>query len=141
MRHRVAVTIRIVLGAFALWLGLWPAGDAATDASRTVVVIVREVPAPAAASACSLEHPADPTGDDAPCCHRACSGRAADGHCPVGKTSRCSQCFSLGGMVLFAASRPSLEPDLALLGTLCPCGQVERSRPLQPPVPPPWRVA
>ena len=141
MRRSSDLATQVALSALALWMGLWPAGDAITGASRTVVVMVSEVPATAAASACSLEHPADPADHDAGCCRSSCDRGDAARRCPTGKTSRSCHCLSLGGMVLFAAAQPTLETDHALVGTLCSCCLVGPSRHLQPPVPPPWSIA
>lgn len=142
MRHRPAShATRYALGALALWLVLWTTGDAATGASRTTVIIGDdEGPPPAAVAHCSGR--TAEAGDDAPpCCGPACDPGAGPARCPVGKTVRCSQCFSLGGVLLFASAMATLEPDLTVVGLLCPCCLKAPSHDLQPPVPPPWSLA
>lgn len=147
MRHHLATpATRHALGALALWLALWTMGDAATGASRiTVIVGEPACPPPAATSHCAGQA----TPASAPCCGPSCdpdAGPSCDpgagpSRCPVGKTVRCTQCFTLGGMLLFAAAPLSLEPDRTVEGLMCPCCLPVPSHHLQPPVPPPWSLA
>jgi len=76
-------------------------------------------------------------------CTRSCD-EADAASCPRGQngqTARCCQCFWLGGITLLGAAQVSLDPDVAQVGTLCPCSEVGRTHHLQPPVPPPWALS
>lgn len=143
MRHRLATpSTRYALGALALWLAMWTVADAATGASRVTVIIGDPGgPPPAAASPCSGGAADATAACDTPCCGPGCDPGAGPARCPVGKTVRCSQCFTLGGLLLFAAPPLSLEPDRTVEGLPCPCCLPVPSHHLQPPVPPPWSLA
>ena len=126
----LGITRGILLATLAAWIGLWPAADAVTCASRTVFVFAENASVPP----CSRHLASDqaPTcggsscnsDDDAP----ACSGAA---------TSGCGQLFCVGGLIFFTPAEPppdfQPEPQNSV-----PCGSCRAStRCLQPPVPPP----
>jgi len=143
LRHRLATpSTRYALGALALWIALWTVGDAATGASRITVIIGEpDSPPPAATGHCAGRMADNHDTSDTPCCGPACDPGAGPSRCPVGKTARCSQCFTLGGLVLFAATPLSFEPDRTVEGLPCPCCLPVPTHHLQPPVPPPWSLA
>jgi hypothetical protein len=147
---------KLAFGALALWLAVWPVGDAITGASRTLILLP---PAAAEPAACSEMDPSPAPGcaGEARCgqsrgaervvkacgdSHSACGAGAATGAeskpaCPSSKAARCSQCQSIGGVVLFATAPPRHLPNLELVGTLSAIRIVRPSRSLQPPVRPP----
>jgi len=130
-----ASTTRIILGALVLWIGLWPAADAVTGASRVTVVLADAVPVSGCCGSCRPEPaPEEPSG--------GCpNSTEAASPCSGAKTSRCGQCFNLGGMVLFAVCCDGLDPELQCLGTTTAHHVEGASRHLQPPVPPPWALS
>jgi hypothetical protein len=136
-RHRFPVR-RIACAALTLWLGLWPAADAVTGASLTIVV---EAATEDAGARCPLP-PSLMDRIEAPaCCPLDRTSVAADSGCCQTERARCCRCFSLGGMVLFAVAQWTLDTDQAVRGTVSAAGMVGPSRHLQPPVPPPWAVS
>lgn len=147
---------KLAVGALALWLAVWPVGDAITGASRTLILLP---PAAAESAACSEmdPSPAPGCGAAARCgesrraervveacgdSHSACAASAATNAeskpaCPGAKAARCGQCQSIGGVVLFATAPPGHLPDLELVGILSAIRIVRPSRSLQPLVRPP----
>ncbi len=141
---------QLALGALALWLGLWPASDAVTGASRTVIVLTPAVaeqapccgkgPAPAttcaaAAASCRAASAAAPTAQACSDSEAACA--KAKAACSGTKTARCGQCICTSGLVLFATASPRIDPQLDLVGTLCASSMIRLSRHLRPPLRPP----
>lgn len=146
------LAIRIVLGALALWLGLWPACDAVTSLSAlSQLVPVAAAPAVAPAACCgepaadaghcaaqaSRCHAAKPTARTAGCAQAEGPCTDGDGACAGTKAARCAQCFSLGGLLLFATTCLSVDPELALVGTLGASRVARASRRPQPLLRPP----
>jgi hypothetical protein len=129
---------RIACAVLTLWLGLWPAADAVTGASWTVIV---EPATEQAGARCPL--PASIIdGSAAPeCCPLSNRTDSPDSGCCEAKQSRCCRCFSLGGMVLFAVAQWTLDADQVVRGTVSAAGMDAPSRHLQPPVPPPWAAS
>lgn len=153
LRYRLA--IRIVLGALALWLGLWPACDAVTSLSaRSQLVPLPVVVTPAAccgepvadSGACASRASRCPATTTAPatrtagCAHAEAPCADGDGACSGTKAARCAQCICLGGLLLFATPCLSIDPELALVGTLGASRIARSSRQpqplLRPPIPP-----
>lgn len=142
------LAIRIALTALALWLGIWPACDAVTSLSaRSQLVTAPVVAAPAA---CCGERAAEaaPCAQRASHCHAAkapkagpdcphANGTCSEGDCAGTKAARCAQCFSLGGLLLFATTCLSVDPELALVGTLAASRVARASRHPQPLLRPP----
>lgn len=139
---------RLALAALALWLGLWPACDAVTSLSARSQLV--PTPAVAAPAACCGERDAGatPCASRAPQCHAAKTPKAApdcphakgtcsEGDCAGTKAARCAQCFSVGGLLLFATPCLSVDPELALIGTLGATRIARASRQPQPLLRPP----
>ncbi len=129
---------QIILATLALWLGLWPAADAVTGTSQ-VVVAVPMPPAPVASCAateCVLVEAATLS-----CCQMTTSPEAPESPCCGKQMEQCARCFCLGGVVLFAVNQWTLEPDLAVRGTIAAATETGTSRTLQPPVPPPLAIS
>lgn len=146
---------RFTLGALALWLGLWPAGDAITGASNIMLDLSPQEAPLACQAGAPAEAPACAPGTG---CHQTCRGEPAPAACAPARTlcgadcrsraqsdctntqtARCGQCQCIGGLVLFADSPPQFEPDLKVVGMLSAAGSDATSRcprpPLRPPVP------
>jgi hypothetical protein len=161
---RLAARIRqFTLGAFALWLALWPAGDAITGASQVLIVAAaaaegsasccESAPAvaepearcgaaaaavphcAAAVSACAAVQGREP--QVASCSDAQATGAGTPSPCAGNQVARCGQCQSIGGMVLFATAPPRHLPDLELVGILSAIRIVRPSRSLQPLIRPP----
>ena len=129
MTHRHWIG-RIALGALALWLGLWPAGDAISSASVTMLDISQPATpptscnagAPAAAPSCAAASGCQRFCGDAPVpkgCDKARTpcGTSGKSDCAGTSAARCGQCQCIGGLVFFAASPPRFDPDLTVVGT------------------------
>ncbi len=146
----------VALAALALWLALWPAADAITGASNTVL----DLSSPGAAPTAHCADAPDELSDcaSAPSCSRmlaANQGAKACGDtrsrcatdpipdsegdlaCAGTNAARCGQCQCIGGLVLFAASPPQFSPDLELVGTLSAARFDEASRCPRPLLRPP----
>lgn len=154
---RVTALVRqITLGAFALWLGLWPAGDAITGTSQTLIVLApaAEEPAPScghdpaaavpcasATTACgaSSGEEASQGGSDAEanCARARLTCADAKPACVDTKAARCGQCSCISGLVLFATAPLRIDPDLEPMDTLNPSNRFGLSHSIQPPVRPP----
>ncbi|HPF36426.1 MAG TPA: hypothetical protein P5571_12045 [Candidatus Krumholzibacteria bacterium] len=107
--------LRIVFGLLALWLALWPTGDAVTGSSLVKVL-------PAAA-------PVTQGG----CC--GMSAAAGPGSC-CGHAGMDCRCLFLGGLVFHTAGLVSVEPDPITGPTVSPAdvhGPTRERRPLVPP--------
>jgi len=147
---------KLAFGALALWLAVWPAGDAITGASRTMIVLPPPAaePAPrfdfgpstapgcAAAAHCRESRGAERVVKARGDTHSACAASVAAGTaskpaCADPKAARCGQCQSISGLVLFATAPPRLHLDLELVGILSAIRIVRPSRSLQPLVRPP----
>ena len=135
-RHRPLS--QLTLAFLALWLGLWPAADAVTGVSRTIVVepVAATTISNGAAKACLLVE-----ATVLSCCQLATSPEAPEPSCCGQTREQCARCFSLGGVVLMAVNQWNLEPDLDPRETLAAATEVGESRTLQPPVPPPWAIS
>jgi hypothetical protein len=129
---------RIIIAALALWLGLWPSADAATGASRVIVMAEDAAPARACCGGCpdvgrSADTPPEPCGHG--------SSESAPASCPIAASGRCSVCASTGGLVLFAVAIDVLDPPLCCLGLASLADEALVSTHRQPPVPPPWLLS
>ena len=117
-----------ILAALAAWIGLWPAADAVTGASRTIYVVADFVPDPA--TECT-------TATAPNCCGSPCSAETDAPACGRPAATRCGQCFCISGLVFFTPGElpPDLQPEPQGCVTCSNCQVSTRS--LQPPVPPP----
>lgn len=115
-------SLRLPLGILALWLGLWPMGDAVTGSSQVMVM-----PEPAAApAACCPGETSEPS-----CCSTEDPSDCND------RLMRCCDCLLLGGLVFHTAAQAPVEPDPAPVSILETAAVFGPTRDLQPPTPPP----
>lgn len=111
--------LRLALGLLALWLGLWPAGDAVSGSSFTMVM-----PETAPPPCCS--GPAQDPPDCAAGARNGCDAMAK--HC---------RCLLLGGLAFHAAERLAIGPDPASSGLPAPAAVFAPTREPEPPEHPP----
>ena len=124
MQPWLGLTRITILAVFTAWIGLWPAADAVTGASRTMFVVADV--APDLAGECAST-----------CCNSPCSAETDAPACGRPAATRCGQCFCISGLVFFTPDElpPDLQPELQGRVSCSNCQVSTRS--LQPPVPPP----
>ena len=128
MQPWLGLTRITILAALAAWIGLWPAADAVTGASRTIYVVADLVPD--LATEC--------TPATAPnCCDSPCSAESDVPACSGSTSTQCGRCFCVSGLVYYVSAPlpPDLQPESQGCVTCSNCQASTRS--LQPPVPPP----
>lgn len=120
----------LLLG-LVLWLGFWPAVDAATGVSRTIYVIS----APGGTEfVCDKIGSNSPPEDVPACCGSTCDPEPAAPGC---SGAGCGRCFCNGSLVLFVPDDSAVVPELEPAGRVLSGDLKATTRSLKPPVPPP----
>jgi hypothetical protein len=134
--HRVSsgkpLSRRAILLLLAAWMAVWPATEAATSVARLAALTASRTKA---TRPCGMRAEAGGSGRD--CCRESESSDARSPLCPEGGAARCSQCFSMGGLVLFAHGPALPDPECVDLGAIRSGNLAATSRAPRPPVPPP----
>lgn len=131
MRPWLDHIFKAFLLGLVLWLGLWPAVDAATGVSRTVYV----VSAPAGTEfVCDMVGSSSAPEDVPSCCGSTCDPEPVEPGC---NGAGCGRCFCHSGLVLDIPDDFTTAPELELAGRVSSGDLKATTRSLCPPVPPP----